>query len=66
MRNPPMHTLRKLRSTLRIVCTLFLARTFGQYRHSVGGGDFDYAIYIWRGEEWAIPTAPVSSDQIAA
>lgn len=53
------HFFRKLRSTVRIVSTLFLARTFGKYRHSVSDECLDYAVYVWRGKEWAIPTAPL-------
>lgn len=51
-----MHSLRKLRSTLRICAALFLARTFGDYRHTIWNGDFEYAVYNWRGDMWAVPT----------
>lgn len=51
-----MHILRKLRSTLSILATLFMARTFGRYEHTVFDGDMEYARYVWRGEVWAFPT----------
>lgn len=47
--------LTRLRSTIRFTATLFMARTFGKYQHCVGGGDFTYAVYRWRGQEWAFP-----------
>ena len=50
-----MHFLRKLRSTLSILATLFMARTFGRYEHTVFDGDMEYARYTWRGEVWAFP-----------
>lgn len=52
-----MRTLRKLMSTLSIITTLFLARTFGTYLHSIGGPEGDFAIYGWRGKYWAFPTS---------
>src|SRR5689334_14259650 len=53
------HFLRKLWGTVRILTNLGMARTFGQYVHSVGGyTDFEYARYRWRGREWAVPTTP--------
>jgi hypothetical protein len=52
-----MHTIRKLASTAKIVATLTMARTFGQYEHTVWNGDFTYAQYRWRGQSWAIPTS---------
>ncbi len=55
-----MHALRKLRSTIRIIATLAMARTFGKYVHSTGGHGFpDCAVYQWRGKVWSIPTGPV-------
>jgi hypothetical protein len=44
--------------TLRIAFTLVMARTFGRYIHSGWNGDFEYARYGWRGQEWCIPMAP--------
>lgn len=52
-----MHGIRKLANTLRILACLGMARTFGQYEHSVWSGDFHYAQYRWRGQSWAIPTS---------
>jgi len=55
-----IHFIRKLRSTLRIAFTLALARTFGEYQHSVhDSGGLTYAIYRWRDQEWPFPTAPL-------
>jgi hypothetical protein len=54
-----MHTLRKLRSTLTIVSSIFMARTFGEYRHSVWGTGSSYAVYRWRGKVWEIPMGPL-------
>lgn len=56
------HTVMKLRSTLGIIATLFMARTFGKYQHSAYDG-FGYAIYHWRGRDWAIPTGPIEYDE---
>lgn len=57
------HFLRKLWSTSRILVNLAMARTFGEYVHSVGGGEFEYARYRWRGREWAIPTGPILHEE---
>lgn len=57
------HATRKAFSTIRILFNLGMARTFGHYRHSVWNGQFDYAVYEWRGKEWAIPTTPITGDQ---
>lgn len=54
-----MWWLRKLARTTRTLTTLFMARMFGDYVHSVGGDRFEYAVYRWRGETWAIPTSPM-------
>ena len=54
------HFLAKLRSTLSTLWCLGMARTFGRYTYSVGGGEFDYAIYWWRGRPWAFPTGPTA------
>ena len=56
------HAGRKLLSTLRILFTLGMARTFGHYRHSEWNGELDYAIYEWRGKMWAIPTGPFDDE----
>ncbi len=53
------HTLRKMASTIKILFCLGMARTFGEYRHSVWDERVDYAIYRWRGRLWAIPTKPM-------
>jgi hypothetical protein len=51
------HGLKKFWSTIHIAFTLVLARTFGEYKHSVGGAGLpDYALYKWRGQEWPFPT----------
>lgn len=57
-----MHTLRKLLSTMRILATLFMARTFGHYEVSVWNGEFGFARYHWRGRTWAFPTSPIEED----
>ena len=58
------HFVRKLWSTVRITTNLAMARTFGEYAHSVRGAvDFEYAVYRWRGQEWAIPTTPHTSTE---
>ena len=49
--------IRKLGSTLSIVFNLGMARTFGRYRRSGWNGEFDYALYEWRGRLWTIPTS---------
>lgn len=54
------HSARKLRSTIRILFTLGMARTFGEYVHSVYSDGFDYAVYRWRGRCWAVPTTAIS------
>lgn len=56
-----MHSLRKLRSTLWVLSQLFLARTFGKYRHSVYADGVSYARYHWRGHDWAFPTEPMDA-----
>lgn len=50
--------MRKIANTIKICVTLFMARTFGRYVHSVWDGELDYAKYAWRGKTWAFPTAP--------
>lgn len=49
----------KLANTLKLCATLFMARTFGKYEHTVWNGEFDYARYTWRGRSWAFPTSPI-------
>ena len=56
------HTAIKLSSTIKIMFSLGMARTFGVYVHTVWNGQFDYAVYLWRGKMWAIPTTPISED----
>lgn len=52
--------MHKLFSTAAILFNTFMARTFGEYRHTIGGHDQPMvAIYIWRGQTWWIPTGPV-------
>lgn len=58
-----MHFLRKLRSTLSILATLFMARTFGKYEFSCWNGESMRAIYTWRGERWAFPTGPIEGEE---
>ncbi len=53
------HSLRKAFSTAKILFCLGMARTFGVYVHTVWNGQFDYAVYRWRGKTWAIPTATI-------
>lgn len=48
----------KLLKTLKIAFTLVLARTFGKYIHSGWDGLSEYALYEWRGQEWAFPLGP--------
>lgn len=55
--------MRKLADTIRICATLFMARTFGRYEHSVWDGQRDYARYVWRGKVWAFPTEPVAAKE---
>jgi hypothetical protein len=55
--------MRKLFSTLRIVYCLFMARTFGQYHHSIGGPNQpDFAVYNWREQDWWVPTGSTEQD----
>ena len=56
------HSLKKLRSTCRIVYCLFMARTFGEYRHSGWTDGFSYALYTRRGQSWVIPTEPLDEE----
>ena len=56
------HAVRKAVSTVKILYRLGMARTFGVYVHSVWNGELDYAVYLWRGKMWAIPTTPIESD----
>jgi hypothetical protein len=39
-----------------------MARMFGEYHHSGWNGQVEFARYRWRGEEWLIPTGPLSRD----
>jgi hypothetical protein len=48
----------KLINTIKICATLFLARTFGEYRHSGWTLEHEYARYRWKGEDWIFPTTP--------
>lgn len=57
---------RKLVSTARILFALGMARTFGEYVHSVYDGELDCAVYKWRGRSWVIPTGPKESQPAAA
>ncbi|MCW0235237.1 MAG: hypothetical protein OJJ21_16675 [Ferrovibrio sp.] len=58
-----MRTLKKLASTARIVATLAMARTFGEYLHTVWDGELTYAKYRWRGQTWAIPSSAMEDPQ---
>ena len=51
----------KLLSTTRLCATLFLARTFGRYEHTVWNGEFEYHRYSWRGKVWAFPASPIEA-----
>ena len=63
----PLKQLQKLLSTLRIVSTLVLARTFGEYKTSAWEHDIgSVALYNWRGKVWAFPTEPASSEAYKA
>ncbi len=53
--------LRKALSTVRLMMSMGLARTFGEYVNSGWNGDFEYHRYRWRGEEWVIPSGPVKT-----
>ncbi|WOF44341.1 hypothetical protein KNJ79_05260 [Sphingopyxis indica] len=53
--------MRKLLQTLHAVTNLMLARTLGDYRHTMGGPDQpDVAVYEWRSQLWWVPLGPVS------
>lgn len=52
---------RKAASTVKILFCLGMARTFGEYHHSIWDGRVNYAVYRWRGRTWAIPTTPMES-----
>ena len=54
-----MHATKKLWGTLRIVATLALARTFGEYVHSAWDGKIHYTVYKWRGDKWLIPSGHI-------
>lgn len=53
------HQLKKLCGTLTMLANLGMARTFGHYEHSAWNGEFDYAVYHWRGKAWAFPTTEI-------
>lgn len=57
-----MHWIFKLGRTIRVLSILFMARMFGEYIHSGWNGEFDYARYRWRGNEWIIPTSPAHDE----
>lgn len=42
-------------TTLKMAYWIFCARTFGEYKHSVGSPVVDYSVYHWRGREFHIP-----------
>lgn len=50
--------MRKVLSTLKILYTLGMARTFGVYVHSGWNGEHDYVRYLRNGEVWDMPTSP--------
>lgn len=58
-----MHGIRKLANTLRILACLGMARTFGQYEHSVWDAGMNYARYRWRGNVWTFPTSTLEVEQ---
>lgn len=51
----------KFFSTVKILFTLGMARTFGEYEHSAWNGEFDYARYRWLGKSYAFPTGHIES-----
>lgn len=51
------HFLHKLGKTSAMLFCLFMARMFGEYRHSGWDGVIEYARYSWRGHDWIIPTS---------
>jgi len=53
------HFLHKLKGTLALLLCFFMARMFGEYRHSGWDGAIHYARYSWHGYDWIIPTSPV-------
>lgn len=58
------HFLHKLSGTIAMLACLFMARMFGEYRHSGWDGVIHYARYTWRGREWIIPTSAVDSSTL--
>lgn len=51
--------MRKLPKTIRILAALFMARTFGEYLHTVNDpSGMKYAKYKWKGKLWAFPSQP--------
>jgi hypothetical protein len=61
-----MHFTHKLGRTVGMLFCLFMARMFGEYRHSGWDGAISYARYTWRGKEWIIPTSAVDSDALTS
>lgn len=53
--------MHKLNGTVAMLFCLFMARMFGEYRHSGWDGVISYARYSWRGYDWIIPTSAVET-----
>lgn len=54
--------LRKLLNTISMLHTLFMARMFGEYIHSIGDAHLEYAVYKWGDKYWAIPSTDYTPD----
>lgn len=57
-----MKSFKKFKSTLNICVTLFVARMFGKYEHSLWDGKSEYAQYRLMGASWLIPLTPVQEE----
>lgn len=57
-----MHGAKKFFSTLRIAYTLIMARTFGEYIHSLYLGEIEGAVYHYRGQRWFFPTSSMDDN----
>lgn len=52
----------KFFNTVGMLCALFMARTFGDYIHSIGGPDVaSGAVYRYRGKLWFFPTSAIDT-----
>lgn len=57
-----MKKFKKAWQTFKICKTLFMARTFGEYKHSGWNGRFDYCSYRYKGRTYDIPMSPASEE----